>query len=100
MIKHIVMWKFLEFAEGADKAANLEKAKLLLESLKMEISEIRSLEVGIGMTKGDQAFDLVLSSIFDSRGTLAAYQAHPEHVRVVHFLRKVQSQKAVIDYPW
>ena len=30
MIKHIVMWKFKDQAEGADKAANLARAQVLL----------------------------------------------------------------------
>jgi hypothetical protein len=30
MLKHIVMWKFKEHAEGADKATNLRRAKVML----------------------------------------------------------------------
>ena len=33
MIRHIVMWKFKEMAEGATKAENLRKVKSLLEAL-------------------------------------------------------------------
>ena len=33
MIKHIVFWTFHEQADGADKAANLTRAKALLLSL-------------------------------------------------------------------
>ena len=33
MIRHIVMWKFKETAEGATKAENLHKVKGLLEAL-------------------------------------------------------------------
>ena len=32
MLKHIVMWKFKPEAEGADKAANLVRAKALLDA--------------------------------------------------------------------
>ena len=32
MLKHIVMWKFKPAAEGADKAANLVRAKALLDA--------------------------------------------------------------------
>jgi hypothetical protein len=40
----------------------------------------------------------VLSTEFDDRAALVAYQQHPEHVTVVEFLRKVQSARMVVDY--
>ena len=33
MIKHIVMWKLKEFAEGADRARNATRLKTELEAL-------------------------------------------------------------------
>ena len=98
MLRHIVMWRFRDVAEGATKAQNLQKAKEMLESLKRKIAEIQSLEVGLGVTEGEQAYDLVLNTHFENTEKLLAYQAHPEHVKVVDFLRKVQTQKAVADY--
>jgi hypothetical protein len=71
----------------------------MLEELKSSITVIRRLEVGIGMQRGDQAYDLVLSADFDSVEALDSYQAHPAHQEVVKFLRKVQSQKATVDCP-
>lgn len=35
MIRHIVMWKFKEMAEGATKAENLRKVKSLLEACRI-----------------------------------------------------------------
>ena len=32
MLTHIVMWKFKDEAEGADKATNIARAKALLEA--------------------------------------------------------------------
>jgi hypothetical protein len=98
MLKHIVVWKFLTFAEGADKKQNLLKAKALLESLKVSIKEIRFLEVGLDLTHTERSYDLVLYTEFDSREALVAYQQNAEHVKVVEFLRKVQSGRGVIDY--
>eukprot|EP01030_Chromulinospumella_sphaerica_P003577 gene3577-3498_t len=45
MIRHIVMWNLHEQAEGADKAANLEKAKALLLSCAQVVPGIRAFEV-------------------------------------------------------
>lgn len=98
MLKHIVMWKFLTYAEGAEKKENLRKAKAMLESLKPSIKEIRFLEVGIDVTHTERSYDLVLYTEFDSPAALVAYQQHAEHVKVVEFLRKVQSGRNVIDY--
>lgn len=97
-MKHIVAWKFKEFAENADKSANLERAKILLESLKGKIAQINALEVGVDISHTDHSFDLVLSTEFDNRAALVAYQQDPEHVKVVEFLRKVQSARIVVDY--
>ena len=98
MLKHIVVWKFLTYAEGADKKQNLLKAKALLESLKGTIKEIRFLEVGLDVTHTERSYDLVLYTEFDNPAALVAYQQHAEHVKVVEFLRKVQSGRGVIDY--
>lgn len=98
MVRHIVMWKFLEYAEGADRQANLIRARDLLLSLKSVIPEIVDLEVGIAAPTSDQSFHLALNSRFGSYEALGAYQKDPAHLRVVEFLRKVQSAKAVADF--
>ena len=98
MIRHIVCWKFLGQAEGAAKEENLRKAKTMLESLPEKIPEIRSLEVGIDVTRSEASFDLVLNGTFASVAALEVYQRHPAHLAVVAFLRAVQSAKTVVDY--
>ena len=98
MIRHIVLWRFLDSAQGASKADNLLKAQSLLASLPSKIPAIHTLEVGIGVTHGSGSFDLALNGTFRSVADLETYQRHPEHVSVVQFLRAVQSEKAVVDY--
>lgn len=66
--------------------------------VKGKIPEIKSLEVGVVIPNMDQSYDLALDSTFGSLNDLKAYQRHPEHLQVVHFLRKVQSEKAVADF--
>jgi hypothetical protein len=39
MIKHIVMWRLKEFAEGAAKAENALRMKEILETLPVKIPE-------------------------------------------------------------
>lgn len=98
MLKHIVMWKFKDASEGGSKVQNLRRAKSLLDSLPPIIAEIQSFEVGIDVLHSNTSYDLVLTSTFNNQEALVAYQTHPEHVKVVEFLRKVQSGKIVVDY--
>jgi hypothetical protein len=98
MIRHIVLWKFRNEAEGESKQANLRTARSLLLELKNRIPTIREFEVAIVRSDSDDAADLALNSTFESVADLHTYQAHPEHVRVVQFLRKVHQGKTVADY--
>ncbi len=98
MLKHIVMWKFKESAEGATREENLRKAKSLLDALPPRIPQIKIFEVGIDILHSDSSCDLVLISGFDDDTSLVAYQNHPDHVAVVEFLRKVQAAKVVVDF--
>jgi hypothetical protein len=97
MIHHIVMWKFKEAAEGTSKAENLQKAKAMLESLVPKIPAIKFFHVGIDVLHSETSYDLVLISKFENTLSLAAYQSHPEHVKVVEFLRKVHQSKIAVD---
>ncbi len=99
MIKHIVMWKLKEQAEGCSKLENAQKLKARLESLPKKITEIKFAEAGINFDDSDAAFDVVLYSEFENKETLKAYQAHPEHQRLIkEFLNKIRIEKKVVDY--
>ena len=98
MITHVVMWKFKDTAEGHEKAANLVMAKELLEELKGKIPEIRGMQVGLDLVHSAQSYDLVLVARFDSLQALETYRDHPEHQRVVRFLRSVHGGRVVVDF--
>jgi hypothetical protein len=98
MIKHIVMFKLKEWAEGRDKAGNIEALKAKLEALPVQIEEIRFFEVGINSIEASVAYDLVLVSHFESKEALYRYQKHPEHVLVAQFVGKVCESRIVVDY--
>lgn len=57
MLKHIVMWKLKEFAEGKTKAENALIMKESLERLVGIVPEIKSLQVGINEKTSDMAYD-------------------------------------------
>lgn len=98
MIKHIVMWKLKDEAEGNSKAENAKIIKNSLEDLKGKINEIVNIEVGIDVNKSEQAYDVVLYSIFNSLEDLDSYQKNPDHVKASSFVKKVASSRVVVDY--
>ena len=98
MIKHIIMWRLKETANGAGKEENARKLKERLESLKGKIGVIKHIEVGINIKYSEAASDVVLYSEFDSLDDLEAYQKHPEHQRIVGFVNEVRLERRVVDY--
>jgi hypothetical protein len=98
MIKHIVMFKLKESAEGSDKAVNIQRLKAKLEALSGKIDEIKFFEVGINFSDNGVAYDLVLDSKFESKESLYSYQKNPEHVKVADFVHKVCEDRVVVDY--
>ncbi len=98
MLRHIVMWKFKDFADGALKTQNLHQTKVLFEALASRIPEIKSLEIGLNTIHSGSSYDIVLVSDFENLESLRAYQSHPEHIKVVDFLDRVQNSKVVVDY--
>jgi len=98
MLKHIVLFRFKDFAEGSDKVENIRRLKSQLEALTEIIEEIEFFEVGINLGNSDPAYDLALLSEFRSREDLHSYQKHPEHVKVSDFAKSVCEARAVADY--
>jgi len=98
MLKHIVMWKFKEEAEGKSREENCRYVKERLEALPAKISFIKKLEVGINGFESAMASDLVLITEFSSKEDLDLYAVHPEHVKVSDYVTKVRSERTVVDY--
>lgn len=98
MLKHIVLFRFKDFADGADKTENMLKLKSRLEALEEIINEIKFFEVGTNIINSDASYDLALYSKFESREDLFSYQKHPEHVKVANFVKEVCEARVVADY--
>ncbi len=98
MVKHIVMWKLHESAEGRSKSDNAQLMKQWLEQLKIKIAEIEHLEVGINFTDAEDAYDVVLYAEFRDRGALDRYQTHPEHIGFKQRIQNLRRDKKVVDY--
>lgn len=98
MVRHIVMWRFKDEAEGKTKLENMEYIRQRLYALKDIIPEIKSIDVGINVNKTDAAFDMALISVFDDIPALERYEVHPKHVEVSQYVKKVRTDRAVTDY--
>lgn len=101
MIRHIVLFKFKDFANGRPKAENLEEAKARMLALKDQIPELTSLEVRFGAEGQAPAnYDYILVSDFDSLAQLDAYQKHPAHVAFGQFVKELREPegRVCIDY--
>ena len=100
MIKHIVMMKFYDFADGQDKHQNLLKAKKLIEGLQKEIPEIVELVCGINCNADDsiKSFDIVIDSVFKNIDDINTYKIHPAHLELVDYLNLVREKTSFVDY--
>jgi len=98
MVRHIVMWRLKEEAEGHLKWDNARKVKSLLEGLKGKIPGLLRLDVGIDFSRADSSADLVLFSEFENRAALDDYQRHPEHLKVAAFIGQVRTDRFLVDY--
>ena len=97
MIRHIVMWRFKECAEGKSKRENMEIVRDSLYALLPVIPEIKKMEIGFDLSGTDMSMDLCLLTEFDSLDTLKTYAVHPEHVKVSTYVRKVIESRVVLD---
>lgn len=98
MIKHIVMWKLKKIAEGNTAKENALKAKSLLENLDGKVPGLITIEVGVDYSKTDDSADIVLYSEFESQEALDAYHTHPEHKKVIPFMREIRDARTLVDY--
>lgn len=98
MLKHVVMWKLKETAEGKTKAENAQFMKEHLEALWGVVPELKSVEVGINVKESDMAYDAVLIAEFENEAALAAYKIHPEHVKISSYCKKIRESRVAVDF--
>ena len=94
MIVHIVMFKF----KDENKVSNIQKTKEMLEALVQKIEPLQKMEVGVNFIPSERSFDLSLYSTFNDEGGLDTYRVHPEHLKVVAFIKEVTISSKVVDY--
>jgi len=94
MVVHIVMFQFKE----EHKKANMIQAKQMLENLMGVVPTLKSIDVGLNFSAEERAMDLSIITTFESKEGLDAYAVHPEHLKVVEFIKRVVDYSKVVDY--
>lgn len=85
-------------AEGASGADNAKKLVDQLNELPGKIPEIVELEAGLDFSKSPASYEVGLLTKFRSKEDLETYRVHPDHQKVVSFVQKTTSDRAVVDY--
>jgi quinol monooxygenase YgiN len=98
MLKHIVMWKLKDHAEGADRAANAIEMKRRLEECAAIAPGTLTFEVALAQPGLEATYDVVLYSAFADRAALQAYIDHPTHKALVPFIGAIREGRQCMDY--
>ncbi len=98
MIKHIVMWKLKDEAEGAGREANAREMKRRLDACAHIVPGMLAFEVTIAQPGLEATYDLVLYSEFADKAALDAYVAHPTHKAVAPFIGAIREARQCMDY--
>lgn len=72
------------------------KSKLM--DLVEKIPDLKQMEVGLNVNTKPSAFHLVLIADFDDETGLNLYRNHPDHIKVLDFMKNVVDKTAVVDY--
>lgn len=98
MIKHVVLWKLKDEANGYTKQQNALEIKQRLEALNGKIPGLIKIEVGIDFLKTPESADVILYSEFENREALLVYAEHPLHKNVMPFILEARYERRVADY--
>jgi diamine N-acetyltransferase len=90
-VTHVVMAKLKEGADAAELAAKLR-------DLQGKVPSLRDVEVGVDKLHTPRSYDIVLTARFDDWVGLEAYQADPEHQKVLAYMRDVVETAIAVDY--
>lgn len=98
ILKHIVMWKFLDNAEGKTKAENMRFAAENLRALVGVAPTLLKLSIGEDVLGSPASFDMALVADFKSVEDMLAYRDFPRHAEISNYIRRVISDRKVVDF--
>ena len=99
MIRHVVLFSFMDEAQGRTKQENVAIAKAMLEALPQKINWIQFSQVATNSPDAPQGnWDLCLITDFLSFEDLERYRVHPDHVAVGTFMKPVRTNRSCVDF--
>ena len=98
MLKHIVMWRYKDGAEGKSPLEHAQWTKQNLEALVGVVPEILGLEYGIDQMSTPASYHGVLTVVVEDAEALKRYANHPEHLKIVDYASRVTESRVVVDY--
>ena len=97
MVNHIVMWNFNPELTEEERMEAGRKIRRMLLRVAEEAKGVFSLQVYTNELASSNR-DIALISRFETLDDLAAYQVHPEHVKVASYIRTVTCDRTCFDY--
>ncbi len=97
MVTHIVMWNFADHLSEEEKAEAAKNMKERLEPLKDVIEGTLSLKV-ITNPLPTSSYEVALVGEYVDEAALSFYATHPEHLKVVEYIKTVCKDRAALDY--
>jgi hypothetical protein len=95
------MWKFDASYSAEEKKTIIENLSSLLLGLEGIIEELKSIAVHTN-TKGapESNYDVLLDTSFENLDDLSTYAGHPEHLKVVEYLKGYNKERSCVDYEY
>jgi hypothetical protein len=81
-----------------NKEKHLFEAKEMIEEMDGKVPSLLSVKCGINFAREDRAMDLCLIAEFADRNGLHEYAVHPEHLKVIDYIKKFADYSKVVDY--
>lgn len=97
MVKHIVMFRFLDHVPEAERRQKGQIIKEKTEALAGQLPGVQEMQVQLAPV-GTSTHDLLLEGLFDTEEALDHYQSHPAHVAIGAIIKSVAAGRACFDY--
>lgn len=94
MVIHVVMFAF----KKSTAAEEIEEARRAIEGMMDLVPGLKNIKAGLNFAEEDRAMDMVLISHFDDREALDFYATHPEHLKVIAYIKTIAEYTKVVDF--
>lgn len=98
MVRHIIMFKFLDVKNEDDQLQKANKIKATFAPLRNTINVVESYEIAINSRKTEYSYDVAIISEFNTWNDLDIYIEHPEHKNAILICKDIKKNKAIVDY--